>query len=245
MSVSDADVAVRVEDLAVTYRTPYDARPTLRRALGARRHRDVTALDGVDLDVGTGQVLGVVGGNGAGKSTLLRAMAGIVPPSRGRIEVAGQVTAILRPGAAFNARLSGHDNIVLGGLASGLTTSQVHERREAVVAFADIGEAIDAPLRTYSSGMVQRLSFAIAAHLDGDVLLLDEGLTAGDEAFRVRCEARMRTLAASDVTLVVVSHNLAQVRRLATRVAWLHHGRVREVGAPGPVLKAYRADSRA
>lgn len=243
-----SEAAVDVRDLSVTYRTTLQGPPTIRGRLVAierPRPRLVEALRDVDLRVARGQSVGIVGANGAGKSTLLRTVAGILAPTRGTVTTRGRVTALLRPSAAFNVRLSGRHNILLGGLAAGLTPAEVAGIEAAVAAFADLGDLIDAPLRAYSSGMVQRLSFAIAAHLRPDILLLDEGLSAGDEGFRARCDAHLRGLVEADTTLLMVSHNLGQLERLASRLVWLHTGRIRDDGPPGAVLAAYRAASRA
>lgn len=238
--------AIDVRGLAVRYATAFDVVPTFKgsvRRLARRQRvtRQVHALEHVDLTVGRGEVVGVVGANGAGKSTLLRVVAGIIPPTEGEVRVTGRVSALLRPGAAFNRELTGRDNVLLGGLAIGLPMARIAERAPDILAFADVGEFVDAPLRTWSTGMVQRLGFAIAAHLDPEVLLLDEGLSAGDEAFRRRCTTHMRALAGSATTILLVSHDLGQVEALADRVVWLADGRVRAEGAPAEVIAAYRA----
>ena len=239
------DVAVATADLAVTYTTFLERKPTLKRTLarwqrGERVRRTVDALRGVDLTVPRGGVVAVVGANGAGKSTLLRAIAGIVPPTRGEVRVRGRVTALLRTGLGFNPVLTGRENIVLGGLAVGMSEAEVRARMDSIVEFAGLGDLIDAPLRVYSSGMSSRLGFAVAAHLDPDVLLLDEALSAGDEAFRERCETHIRRLVDSDATVVIVTHALQQAVELADRVVWLRDGLVARDGEPGDVVAAYR-----
>ena len=248
MSTSEPP-AIAAESLEVRYTTTLDVRPTLQarvRALGRADRSErltVEALRGVSLVVPAGQALGIVGGNGAGKSTLLRVVAGIVPPSAGTVAVTGRITAVLKPGAAFNPRLSGRQNLLLGGLAAGLVPDEIAAREHAIVAFADVGRLIDAPLRAWSSGMVQRLAFAIAVHLDPQILLLDEGLSAGDEAFRRRSAERMRALVGSSAPVVMVSHNQTQLAELADRVVWLDAGRVRADGPADSVLRDYRAAS--
>lgn len=235
--------AVEVTDLTVTYRTNFQKTPTLKEFVSrpARRRgvREIQALRGVSLTVPSGMVLGVIGANGAGKSTLLRAIAGILPPSQGRIVVRGQVSALLSLGVGFNKSLNGRDNILLGGLAAGVEPADIEERFNDIVAFADIGEFIDLPMKTYSSGMYSRLAFAVAAHMDPDVLLVDEALATGDAAFRRKCKRKMQDLCARAGTILLVSHGLASIRDMADDCLWLHQGRISAYGDPGTVLQEY------
>ena len=168
------DSAIKVSNLSLTYRTTFTKNQTLRSALRDVRHRErnvhtVEALKDVSFEIPHGTVLGVIGQNGAGKSSLLRTLTGIMPPTAGRIEVRGRISTLLALGVAFNTELSGTENILLAGLASGMTRDEVAERRKEIVDFAEIGDFIDMPTKTYSSGMSQRLAFSVAVHMDPDI----------------------------------------------------------------------------
>jgi teichoic acid transport system ATP-binding protein len=243
--VSD-QIAIRVEDLHIRYRTVLDKKQTLRgvfsrkeREKRARNIRVVDAVRGVSFDVQRGSVLGIVGHNGAGKSTLLRAIAGILPPEHGRIEVAGQVSTLLALGLGFNQALSGRENIAIGGLAAGLSRTEIREREDEIIEFAGIGDFIDMPMRTYSSGMKGRLAFAVSTSLSPDILLIDEALSAGDAAFKKKAADRMKQLCGEDRTIVLVSHGLGSIRELADQAMWMAQGPVRLLGDPDEVVDAY------
>ena len=244
------NIAIRVQDLHITYRTVLDKKQTLRgifsrkeREKRARNVRVVKAVRGVTFDVPRGSVLGIIGPNGAGKSTLLRGIAGILPPEHGRVEVAGQVSTLLALGLGFNPTLSGRENIQVGGLAAGLTKEEIREREDDIVDFAGIGDFIDMPMRTYSSGMRGRLAFAVSTSLDPDILLIDEALSAGDAAFKKKASQRMRDLCGQDRTIVLVSHGLGSIRDLADRALWLQDGIVKESGDPADVISSYTSYS--
>jgi ABC-type polysaccharide/polyol phosphate transport system ATPase subunit len=211
----------------------------LRLGRRERAVRVVEALRGVSFDVSHGTVLGIIGANGAGKSTLLRVIAGILPPNEGRVEVRGRITTLLALGVGFNKSLSGRENVILGGLAAGMSLREVEEHYDAIADFADIKDFMDLPMRTYSSGMYGRLAFAVAAFMDPDILLIDEALSTGDAAFRKRSFQKMQELCAQAHTLLIVSHGLATVRELATDCIWLHQGQLRGHGDPETVIKEY------
>lgn len=237
--------AVQIRDVHITYRVPRDPRAnTLRYRLtrpAARGDlvREVKALRGVSLDVAHGSVLGVVGANGAGKSTLMRAVAGILPPSAGEIEVHGRISTLLALGVGFNGNLSGRENVVLGGLAAGLSRRQIAERYEQIAAWADLGDFIDMPMRTYSSGMYGRLAFAVSTHMEPDVLLIDEALSAGDAKFKRKSYDKIQELVGQARTIVLVSHAVGTIRELCDDCVWLHAGRVMMRGDPEEVTAAY------
>ena len=249
--IRDEDVAIRVRDLHISYRSVLDKRQTLRGRINRiGRHRDdpdtsmvkiVHAVRGVSFDVSRGEVLGIVGHNGAGKSTMLRGIAGILPPDEGRVEVAGQVSTLLALGVGFNNKLSGRENILVGGLAAGLSRREIDERADDIIDFSGVGDFIDMPLRTYSSGMRGRLAFAVSTAMDPDILLIDEALSAGDADFREKAADRMRTLLGEGRTIVLVSHSMNSVRDLSDRVLWLAAGRVVEVGEPDEVIERYQS----
>ena len=184
----------------------------------------VQALRDVSLRIEPGETVGMVGRNGAGKSSTLRVLSGIVPLNSGRVACGGQVVAQLELGAGFGRDFSGRENIFLNGALHGLVKEQIEERLEAIIAFSELGDFIDAPVATYSSGMFLRLGFSIAAHLDADVLLIDEVLAVGDEAFQRKCEARIASQIAAGATLVLVSHDPALIERTCARVIVLDGG---------------------
>ena len=243
LSVSER-TAISVEDVSVTYRTSLERAPTLRSTvlkLGRRERivREIEAVTHVTFDVPHGEVLGIVGANGAGKSTLVRTIAGILPPSEGRVEVHGRVSTLLALGVGFNKKLSGRDNVRLGGLAAGLKREQLAEKYDDIVAFAELEEFMDMPMRTYSSGMYGRLAFAVAVMMEPDILLIDEALSVGDAKFRRKCARKMRQLCSEDRTVVLVSHALGTIQELADQAIWMDHGELRMWDEPDAVVNAY------
>jgi teichoic acid transport system ATP-binding protein len=242
-SVSD-EPRIRVEDVSVTYRTSLERRPTLRTTLlkfGRREKviREVRALKGVSFDVAHGKVMGVVGANGAGKSTLMRTVAGILPPTSGRVEVHGRVSTLLALGVGFNRRLTGRANVVLGGLAAGLTREELTEKYDEIVEWSELEEFMDMPMRTYSSGMYGRLAFAVAVHMHPDILIIDEALSVGDARFRRKSLDKMRELCSEDRTVLLVTHSLGLIEDLCDEAIWLHKGRLHLWDEPGAVVDAY------
>jgi ABC-type polysaccharide/polyol phosphate transport system ATPase subunit len=238
------DRAVKVEHVSVTYRTTYERRPTLKRRLaqlrrGRRVVREIEALKDVSFEVPHGTVLGVVGMNGAGKSTLMRTIAGILPPTRGRVEVNGRVNTLLALGVGFNGRLTGRENVVLGGLAAGFTREGIEARYDEIAQFAELGDFMELPMRTYSSGMYGRLAFSVAVHLDPQILLIDEALSVGDARFKRKSFDRMRELCAESRTILIVSHALRSIRGLCTEAVWMHKGQVAMWDDPATVVSAY------
>jgi ABC-type polysaccharide/polyol phosphate transport system ATPase subunit len=236
--------AVVIDDLWIRYRTSSEAPPSLKRGFGAfreysRKTRYVEALRGVTFEVPVGSVYGVVGHNGAGKSTLFRAVAGILAPTKGAITVAGRVTPLLALGVGFNRELTGRENILLGGLAIGLDPDEIMDHYDEIVAFADLGEALDSPMRTYSSGMFGRLGFAVAAHLEPEILLIDEALAAGDNRYKNRCMDKLYELCGLDCTVMIISHGLSLIKALADRCVWLEDGLVKQEGHCEEVVDAY------
>ncbi len=248
--VVDADIAIRVDDLHITYRSVVDKKQTMRAIVGnlGRRRRDkpdnqrlVRAVRGVTFDVRRGEVMGIIGHNGAGKSTMLRGIAGILPPNQGRIEVAGQVSTLLALGVGFNTKLTGRQNILVGGLAAGMGRHEIEQREEEIIDFSGVRDFIDMPMRTYSSGMRGRLAFAVSTSLDPDILLIDEALSAGDADFREKAADRMRKLLGEGRTIMLVSHSMSSVRDLSDRVLWLANGQVVRIGQPDDVIDDYEA----
>jgi ABC-type polysaccharide/polyol phosphate transport system ATPase subunit len=236
--------SIHVKDVSVTYRTSFERAPTLKTTmlrLGRRERvvREIEAVKHVSFDVDHGTVLGVVGMNGAGKSTLVRTIAGILPPTDGRIEVHGRISTLLALGVGFNKDLSGRENIVLGGLAAGLSRDRLEEKYEEIVEFAELDEFMDLPMRTYSSGMYGRLAFSVAVNMDPEILLIDEALSVGDAKFRRKSFEKMRELCSQARTIVLVSHALGSIRELCDQAIWMHRGELRMWDEPDPVIGAY------
>jgi ABC-type polysaccharide/polyol phosphate transport system ATPase subunit len=201
----------------------------------------VTAVDHVTFDVMKGEAFGIVGSNGAGKSTLLRVVAGTLRPDEGRAVTWGRTSTLLQLGVGFNSELSGIRNVYLGGLAAGLRKAKIDEIFEDIVSYAELEEAIDRPIKTYSSGMLARLAFSIGMHLDPDILLLDEILSVGDESFKEKSEQAMQDLLDRAGTIVFVSHNLAKVSDFCDRAMWMDRGAVKAIGPAEEVVDSYRA----
>ena len=224
--------AIDVDAVSISYRIRVDEasllgdlRNVVRGRGRGKRDRMVPALRDVSFSVAPGSVLAIVGRNGAGKSTLLRAISGVLAPEAGRITVRGRMN-LLAPGVGFNQALTGRQNVTLGGLAAGLSRARLAEITESITDFAELGEYIDYPIRTYSSGMRARLGFAVAAHLDPEVLLIDEALSAGDAGFADKVHGKMIELCGRGRTIVLVTHGLSSVRSMATEAIWLHQGQV-------------------
>jgi ABC-type polysaccharide/polyol phosphate transport system ATPase subunit len=245
-TAAEAPLSVRVEDLHITYRASIDRKPTMAttlRRLGRRQRivREIQALKGVSFDVLQGQVVGVVGANGAGKSTLMRALAGILPPTKGRIEVHGRVSTLLALGVGFNAKLTGRENVTLGGLAAGLSREEIAHRYDEIEEFAELpDDFMDLPMLTYSSGMYARLAFSVAVHMEPDILIVDEALSTGDAKFKEKSSARMKQLCAEARTIFLVSHGLSTITELCSDAMWLHQGNLVRRGEPAAVVNAYK-----
>jgi len=209
------------------------------------RKDEFWAIDDVSFEVQRGEVLGIIGNNGSGKSTLLRLLAGIFPPDRGEVAVRGRVGALIALGAGFHPHMTGRENIYLNGAILGMTRREIQRNEGSIIEFADVGDFIDAPVSTYSSGMRVRLGFAVASHLSPDVLIVDEVLAVGDEAFRKNCHGRLEEDSRSGRAVLFVSHNMASINRLCNRCLLLHRGRVVRSGAPEDVVGEYLGTARA
>jgi lipopolysaccharide transport system ATP-binding protein len=234
-----------VTGLCKHFRRRHRNRPsTLKEAIATRlRHlrssEEFLALDHIDLEVGRGEIVGVIGRNGAGKSTLLRLIGGVGVPDSGRITVHGRTGALLELGAGFHPELTGRENIFINGVVSGLRRSEVAARFDDIVAFAELEDFIDNPLRTYSSGMQLRLAFSISVHTDPDILLIDEVLAVGDLAFQSKCLERIEYFRNNGCAILIVSHDIGQIGNVCDRVVWLQKGRVAASGDPQAVTGQY------
>ncbi|HVR71048.1 MAG TPA: ABC transporter ATP-binding protein [Vicinamibacteria bacterium] len=240
--------AVVVRDVAKVYRRFLHKNQfkTLKSALlrgsllsDLRPDQTFIALDGVSFEVPAGATFGVIGENGSGKSTLLKLIAGITKPTTGELHVNGRLSALIELGAGFHPEISGRENVVINGIMLGLTRREVDERFDEIVAFAELERFIDAPVKTYSSGMYMRLGFAVAIHVDPDVLLIDEVLAVGDEAFTRKCLDKVGEFRRRGKTIVLVTHSLGLVEKMCDDALWLRHGRVADRGDPKRVVDAY------
>ena len=202
------------------------------------------ALRNVDLEVKEDEILGIIGRNGAGKSTLLKILSQITAPTEGRIKVKGRIASLLEVGTGFHPELTGRENVYLNGAILGMTRKEVRSKFDEIVAFAEIDEFIDTPVKRYSSGMYVRLAFAVAAHLDPDVLIVDEVLAVGDAAFQKKCIGKMRTIRSEGRTVVLVTHSMALAEALAHRCIWMEDGRGRDSGPAGDIASRYVKSSQ-
>jgi lipopolysaccharide transport system ATP-binding protein len=230
------------------YRTLREAlMERLRRPFGGTGVAEVSdafwALRDISLAVRRGEAFGIVGPNGSGKTTLLKLLAGISLATRGTVSVRGRVGSLIELGAGFHPELTGRENIFLNGAILGMPREGIRRRLDEIVAFAEVGEFLEMPLKRYSSGMVVRLGFAVAAHVSAEVLLMDEVLSVGDARFQQRCLGRLRQLRQEGVTTVLVSHNLPTVGLFCERAAWLQRGEVVACGPAGEVIEAYQRDA--
>jgi lipopolysaccharide transport system ATP-binding protein len=242
---------IRVENVSVDFPLFHGSARSLKKTVLAaasgrlgedRRHRKVVqALRGVDIELGSGDRLGLIGTNGAGKTTLLRAIAGIYEPTIGRIRVEGSLNALLDPNLGMNMDLTGRENIMLRGLYNGFTKPEIAALEEDVQDFAELGEFLDLPVRFYSSGMLVRLGFALATAIRPQVLLMDEWFMAGDANFLVKARQRLESVVRGAEILVLSSHLSSAIREWCTRAIWMDHGRIRMDGVPDEVMESYLA----
>lgn len=253
------DIAISAKDLAKTYRLwqhpssrlkalccatvgrmfPAGSGPRQALNRAASGYRDFHALHGLSFTVRRGEAIGIIGRNGSGKSTLLQLIAGILEPTSGSIATRGRISALLELGSGFNPEFTGKENVYLNGSILGLSARQMDARYEQIAAFADIGEFINEPVKTYSSGMMMRLAFAVAVSVQPDILIVDEALSVGDVFFTQKCFERIREILAGGTTLIFVSHDTAAVQNLCTRGLLLHEGRLLHDGSPEECVTRY------
>lgn len=235
-------VAIRAENLTKEFKLAHHAYASLKGLLLSflpRRIERLVALQNVSFTIRKGETVGIIGQNGSGKSTLLGVIARVYKPTSGTLEVNGRVAPLLELGAGFHPDLTGLENIYFNGVILGLTRKQVAERLDTIVQFAELEGYIDAPIRTYSSGMLMRLGFAIAAHVDADILLVDEVLAVGDARFQQKCYDKILQFQHEGRTILFVSHDMEAVQRVAQRVLWLDKGILRADGEAHMVINAY------
>lgn len=239
-----SELAIRARDLGIRFFIRHQRSPTVHSGLVRFIRRrpgpeEFWALRNVSFEVPTGRVFGIIGANGSGKSTLLRVLARIYAPDEGEVEIRGKVSSLITLGAGFQVQLSGLENIQYNGMLLGLTRPQVQARLKDIVEFADLGSFIDAPVRTYSSGMRARLGFSVAVHVDPEIVVVDEVLVVGDAQFRQRCADKMKELFSQGTTVVMVQHSMEAIVEMCHQAMWLERGAVREIGRPYDVVKSY------
>ena len=236
---------IHLREVSRKFKIVHDRNLTLKETLIRRRRvtaTDLWALRAINLDIEPGQAVGIVGRNGTGKSTLLKLIAGIIPPNSGTIEVGGTIASLLELGAGFHPDFSGRENVYLNAAIYGLSERTVDDRIDQIIEFAEIRDFVEMPVRTYSSGMHMRLAFAVASHVNPDVLLLDEVLAVGDEAFQRKCYGRIFEYRRGGGTLVFVSHDPGAIQRVCDRVIYLDDGRIMFDGLPEEGLARYHED---
>ena len=236
-----SEYAIEVENLCISYKglKSYSIKKNLLNR-SATKAKTFEAVKDVSFRVEKGEILGLIGKNGSGKSTMLRAIAGIFSPNSGTIDLHGHSVSLLAIGVGFQKELTGRENIVLSGMLLGFSEAEINARMEEIIEFSELGDFIDAPVRTYSSGMYSKLAFSITAILETDIMLIDEVLSVGDARFKKKSYQKMKELISdADRTVVIVSHEMKTIRDLCDRVLWIHDGRVAQYGPTKEVLKAY------
>ena len=242
-----SELAIRTQGLGKCYQIydqPRDRLLQLFRPRGKQRYREFWALKDVSLDIRKGEALGIIGRNGSGKSTLLQLICGTLGATTGSLSSHGRVAALLELGSGFNPEFSGRENVYLNGAVLGLKRAEIDARFDEITAFAGIGEFIDRPTKTYSSGMLVRLAFAVSVCVEPDILIVDEALAVGDASFQFKCLERLDRLTRQGMTLLFVSHDMSMVKRFCTRALYLRDGEIRASGAPETIAELYLLDMR-
>ena len=233
--------AIEVKDLVISYQNL--KKTSIKKSLLSFKRRSVdrfVAVKGISFYVRQGEILGIIGKNGSGKSTTLNALAGIFSPDSGTIDLKGHSISLLSIGVGFQREMTGRENIILSGMLLGFSEEEVRAKEPEIVEFAELGEFIDMPVRTYSSGMYSNLAFSITAILETDIMLIDEVLSVGDQKFKKKSYNKMKSLISNeDRTVVIVSHSIETLKELCDTVMWMHDGQIKRIGEPEPVLEEY------
>ena len=237
---------IRVENVTVRFNLGLQKERGLREYIASVLHHNLLfqeffALKHISLSVHPGEAWGIVGRNGSGKSTLLKVITGILKPYEGSVTVNGHIAPLLEMGAGFDGELTGRENIMMNGLLLGMSKAEILEHFDEIVSFSELEHFLDVPIKNYSSGMKSRLGFAIATCIKPDILIADEVLSAGDQAFRKKCEVRIAELLSGGTTLLYVSHSAASVKKLCNKILWLDHGEVKMCGDAEEIMDAYEA----
>lgn len=240
----EKEIAIKVENVGMNFRIVNNKTKSIKnyliqRAKNKISYKEFKALQNINIDIYKGEVVGLIGLNGAGKSTLFKIIAGVLKPTEGKVSKYGTVAPLIELGAGFNGELSGIENIYLNGLLLGYSKKFIHEKIEAIIDFADIGEFIYNPVNNYSSGMKARLGFAIATAVNPDILIVDEVLSVGDFKFREKCEKRIQEMIDGGTTVLIVSHSNGLIEKLCSRVVWLEKGKVKGIGEAKEILNKY------
>lgn len=238
------DITISARDVAMRFRLTDDRIMSLkefvtRKIRGKIKTNEFWALKGVSFDVRKGEVLGIIGRNGSGKSTLLKCISGILKPTRGSVTCHGNIVPMLELGSGFDPDLTGRENVFLNGAILGYTEEFLKEKFDEIHAFSELGDFIDVPIRNYSSGMMARLAFSVATVVNPQILIVDEILSVGDEAFQAKSRARMMELMSGGTTVLFVSHSLSQIREMCDHVLWLDHGEMQMLGDTDKVCDQY------
>ena len=237
------EYAIRVKDVYKEFNLNSDKPYTLKERLtfsNKNKREKKQVLNGITLDIKRGETVALIGVNGSGKSTLLKLMTKIIYPNKGKIETYGKLTSLLELGAGFHMDFTGRENIYFNAAIFGLSEKEIDKRLDDIIEFSELGEAIDTPVRTYSSGMYMRLAFSVAINVDADILLIDEILAVGDQHFQDKCFDKLTELSHDDnKTIVIVSHSLDSVKKLCSRAIWINNGLIQEDGNPGEVIDKY------
>ena len=234
--------AIEVQNVTKNFKIYFDKANTLKERLlfWNRSKREIkTVLKDISLNIEKGETVALIGINGSGKSTLLKLMTKIIYPSKGKINTYGKLTSLLELGAGFHPDFTGRENIYFNASIFGLTRKEIDSRLDTIIKFSELGNYIDNPVRTYSSGMYMRLAFSVAINVDADILLIDEILAVGDQHFQDKCFAKLKELKNSDKTIVIVSHSLDSIRKLCTRAIWVNQGKIQMDGEPNKVIDEY------
>ncbi len=239
---------ISLENVSVSYRLPSERIGTFKeyaiRALQRKiKIQNFWALTDVNPEVHKGEVFGLIGNNGAGKSTMLKVISKVLKPSKGRVMVFGKIAPLLELGAGFHPELSGRENVFLNGALLGYSRAEMEAVFDDIVEFSELDQFINSPIRTYSSGMYARLGFAVATAHVPEILILDEILSVGDEAFQRKCNLRMKSFQQSGATVLMVSHGLDMMEGMCDRIAWIDHGKVLKIGEPKETIAAYRGEN--
>jgi lipopolysaccharide transport system ATP-binding protein len=240
--INSADIALRVSSLSKTYRIYGRSRDRLLQGLWGNRkqlYREFRALDSISFEIHHGETVGIIGPNGSGKSTLLQLIAGTLTPTHGEIYIKGKVSALLELGAGFNGEFTGRENIHMAASIAGLNAGEIKQRYERIAAYAGIGDFLDQPVKTYSSGMYVRLAFAVAISVEPEVLIIDEALAVGDMEFQAKCMVTLKQMQERGTTILFVSHDVGAVSSLCERTLYLKHGRALEMGPTADVVARY------
>ena len=236
------DNVIEVIDMSKSFKSFYDKPSTLKERLvfwNKKKNDERTVLKNINLNIHKGETVALIGTNGSGKSTLLKLMTKIIYPTSGKVSTEGKLTSLLELGAGFHPDFTGRENIYFNASIFGLSHSEIEKRVDEIIEFSELGEFIDSPIRTYSSGMYMRLAFSIAINVDAEILLIDEILAVGDQHFQEKCFAKLNELKNSEKTIVIVTHSLDQVKKLCNRAIWIYDGEVRMDGNPDKVVEDY------